>query len=433
MPTGVYRAVPEWSTCIDDNALDRFDIWDPPRVLHSVTALDAPIDKLTTESKHTMPSHTLSSAIEGPGLEIPVPEITRSTATYDETRSAVSADPHLQTSSNRDQNGNGQKKSNTFDDSSSTGGIAQVSEVQVSLKSLPSITAIVYTTHYLSTDPSSSSSANQGNTNIMTLSSTHHENQASNDPDLSSSTENLDNPNHPTRPHSSIATSSCSTIHPQDPTSHSKASDTAHAQASTAGTAKPQPSLSTEENWAESPAIRTTSPAVSSSNNTTDISAWIMANFAKIWLTAHAQASTAGTTRPQPSLSTKEPSGASSTIRTTSPAALSSNKPTGIAAWIMAGFDNRLTNIPSSTQQQHPGSSSPPLRTATATSPATPASTTLPHASSNSTSRSATHLGSGTSWSTNLGFTGQGSRYAIRLGEMVILASSLLLLLLLLG
>ena len=362
MPTGLYRAFPGWSECIDSDPSYQFEIWDPPRVLLSVTALDAPEDKVTTASRDATPSHTPSSAITGPGLEVPVPETRRSTATCDGTSPVVATDPHLQSSSTHDRNGDGQKMSGALDDSS-TGRTARVSQARVSLNSaetLPSITAIVYTTHYQSTDPSSSSSTSLEKTNIITSSSAHPVNQASNNPDHPSSTENLDNPTNPTQPHSSIATSSYPTTHPQDPTYDSKASDTAHAQASTA-------------------------------------------------------------------LSTKDPSGASSTIRTTSPAAVSSNRPTGIAAWIIAGFSNRLPEFPSSTQQQHLESTSPPLRTA-----ATAASTTVPHRESTSASSSAGELSSGTSSSTNPGFTGLGLRKGIGLGEIVIWASSLLLLLLLL-
>lgn len=239
VPTGLYRALPEWSTCIDMDPSDPYNIWDPPRVLHSVTALDAPGDKVTTASRHATASQTPSSAVTGPGLEVPLPETKRSTAMDDGTRSTVAADSHLQSSSAHDQIGDDQKYSDAVSGSSPPTGsrTAHISQTQVSFtsaESLPSVTAIFYTTHYLNTPTNSRSSASQENHDIVAMSSSSHPDPASNNADHSRSTVTSDPHNHPTQPQPSIITHLNSVIHPNDPTAASKPSLTTSFEASLA-------------------------------------------------------------------------------------------------------------------------------------------------------------------------------------------------------
>ena len=287
LPTGLYRAFPGWSTCTDTDP-DEFEIWDPPRVLHSVTALDAPDDRVTMASRHTALSQTPSSAITGPGLEVPVPETKRSTTTYDGTRSTVPADSRLQSSSADDENGDGQKKSNALDGSSLTGSrTTQVSQTQVSFnsaESLPSVTAIFYTTHHLNTKPSSSYHASQSKQDTIAVSSSTHPDPTSNNADHSRSTVTSDPHNHslPLQSSSSPTPYSYPTTHSNDPLFTSKSSLTASSfKASLANT---ESSLSSQDpSSGESAAMGTVTSSVAplSKKEPAGMAALIMAAFAE--------------------------------------------------------------------------------------------------------------------------------------------------------
>ena len=273
LPSGLYRVFPEWSTCVDADPSEEFEIWDPPRVLLSGTALDALEDKLTTTSRPVTLSRIFSSAmtaITGPGLGLSVTKTISSTAMYDQTRSAVPTDPRSRYLSFHGQSGDNPKESDALGDSSpTTTNTADVFQIHISpnsVKSLRSITVLFYTTHYLHTDTRSRSSANEQETDTVAVSSSHL--------DRSSSTVSPDSHIHPIQPQSSTTFHAYPTTHPNDPIHHSKASFTTQAEVSTDHI--PHPSLASD-----GPARGSSpkSPVAPSSKQLNGMAALIMAGF----------------------------------------------------------------------------------------------------------------------------------------------------------